>query len=97
MAYKILPYHKNQARRLGVVIRPSMNPSKKLDVYKSGRKVASIGAKGYGDYAVFLGKERRGLFPKGYAAAKRRAYKSRHQKNRVVLGSAGYYADQILW
>jgi len=95
--YKILPYHRTQARRLGVVIRPSKNPNKKLDVYKSGRKVASIGARGYGDYAVFLGKERKGIFPKGYAAAKRKNYKTRHQKNRVVLGSAGYYADQILW
>jgi hypothetical protein len=95
--YKILPYHRTQARRLGVVIRPSTNQKKKLDVYKNGRKVASIGAKGYGDYAVFLGKEKRGLFPKGYASSKRRAYKQRHQKDRVVLGSAGYYADQILW
>jgi hypothetical protein len=95
--YKIFPRQRNQARRLGVTIQPSSNPKKKLDVYKGGRKVASIGAKGYGDYSVFLGKERKGIFPKGYAAAKRRNYKARHQKNRVVLGSAGYYADQILW
>jgi hypothetical protein len=34
---------------------------------------------------------------KTYADARRKAYKSRHQSNRNVRGSAGYYADKLLW
>lgn len=97
MPYKILPYHRKQAQKLGVDIKPSSNPKKKIDVFKKGNKVASIGASGYGDYAVFLGKEKRGLLPSGYADMRRKAYKSRHRKDRAMLGSNGYYADKILW
>jgi hypothetical protein len=32
-----------------------------------------------------------------YAEERRKAYKSRHEKDRKVLYSAGYYADKILW
>lgn len=97
MAYSILPYQRRQAKKLGVVIKPSTNPKKKIDVFKNGNKVASIGAKGYGDYAVFLGEERKGLVPSGFAETRRRAYKSRHRYNRFVRGSNGFYADRILW
>ena len=50
MAYKILPYSFRKAKELGVVIKPSSNPFKKIDVFKNGKKVASIGARGMNDY-----------------------------------------------
>jgi len=34
---------------------------------------------------------------KAYADERRKAYKSRHEKDRKVLRSVGYYADKILW
>jgi hypothetical protein len=34
---------------------------------------------------------------KTFADEKRRLYKIRHAKDRVVRGTAGYYADKILW
>jgi hypothetical protein len=34
---------------------------------------------------------------KEFADEKRRLYKLRHAKDRVVRGTAGYYADKILW
>ena len=74
-----------RAAALGVEIRPSRRKLKKLDVYKDGKKVASIGDLRYSDYLQHGDETRRA------------AYKSRHEKNRHVLGSAGYYADQILW
>ena len=74
-----------RAAALGVEIRPSRRKLKKLDVYKDGKKVASIGDLRYSDYLQH-GDE-----------ARRVAYKRRHENNRHVLGSAGYYADQILW
>ena len=88
MAYKILPYSFRKAKGLGVVIKPSSNILKKIDVFKNGKKVASIGARG---------KEKRGSYEKGYANKRRKLYKDRHEKDRKVVGSAGYYADKILW
>ena len=66
-------------------------------MFKNGVKVATIGAIGYGDYAVFKSMERKGKVPRGYADARRSAYKKRHRKDRMIKGTNGYYADQILW
>jgi hypothetical protein len=97
MAYKIQPYTLRQAERLGVTVRPSTLKGKKIDVFKSGKKVASVGAMGYGDYPTFQDMERKGLLPSGFAESRRKAYKSRHEKNRKRKGTAGFYADQLLW
>ena len=93
MPYQILPYSYTRAKELGVKIAPSTTRNKKIDVYDwRNNFITSIGAIGYGDYPTFWKH-----FGKEYADKKRRLYKIRHQKDRVVLGSAGYYADQILW
>jgi len=93
MAYKIKSYSFKQAEKLGVEIKPSKVEGKKIDVFnKKGEKLASIGAIGYGDYPTFW--EQKG---KEFADEKRRLYKMRHAKDRVVRGSAGFYADKILW
>ena len=92
MAYKILPYSFRKAKELGVVIKPSSNLLKKIDVFKNGNKIASIGATGYGDYPTFMktvGKEE--------ADKHRVNYKRRHEKDRHVPNSPGFYADKILW
>lgn len=90
--YEITSYSYQQAKRLGVTIKPSTNKKKKIDVFKDGDKIASIGAIGYGDYPTFMKTE-----GKEYADKKRQAYKKRHDKDRHVKGTNGYYADQILW
>lgn len=93
MSYRIKSYSLEQARKLGVTIKPSSVEGKKIDVFnKKGEKLASIGALGYGDYPTF--KEQKG---KEFADEKRRLYKMRHAKDRVVRGTPGYYADKILW
>lgn len=93
MAYRIKSYSYSQAKKLGVEIKPSKVDGKKIDVFnKKGDKLASIGAIGYGDYPTFI--EQKG---KAYADEKRRLYKIRHAKDRIVRGSAGFYADKILW
>jgi hypothetical protein len=97
MAYKILPYSKEQASKLGVEIKPSTNRLKKLDVFKNGKKVATIGAIGMNDYPTYMEKEKKGYFPKGYAKERRRLYKQRHEKDRHKTGKNGWYADKILW
>jgi hypothetical protein len=93
MSYKIKPYSYTQAEKLGVTIKPSKVSGKKIDVFnKNGEKLASIGAIGYGDYPTFISEK-----GKDYADKRRKAYKTRHESDRHVRGSAGFYADKILW
>ena len=90
--YEIKSYTKSRAKRLGVTVKPSRVKGKKIDVFKGGKKVASVGATGYGDYPTF--KATRG---REYADERRKAYKSRHSDNRTKPGTPGYYADKLLW
>jgi len=90
--YKITSRQKDNAEKLGVTIKPSTNKNKKIDVFKNGIKIASIGATGYKDYSIYL-KEKGSM----YADERRRLYRIRHQNDRTKIGTAGYYADKILW
>jgi len=89
-------YHRRKAKRLKVNIDYSKRKGKKLDVFKDGKKVASIGAKGYWDYIAYKKAEAEGKFPKGHAEKRRRLYKIRH-KDENKPGTPGYYALNILW
>ena len=74
-----------RAKALGVSVKPSTRKNKKLDVFRDGHKVASIGDIRYSDYLQ-------------HEDAKRRArYKTRHENYRHKKGTASYYADKILW
>ena len=59
---------------------------------KKGEKIASVGYLGMNDYPTWIRK-----MGKDFADRRRKAYKSRHEKDRHIVGSAGYYADKILW
>lgn len=90
--YQITEYTREQAKKLGVQVKHSTNPKKKIDVYKNNIKIASIGGAGYGDYPTYIktkGKE--------YADQRRRLYRIRHSNDRKVVGSNGWYADKLLW
>lgn len=93
MPYNITQYSKNQAKKLGVTIKPSKVKKKKIDVFnKKGEKLASIGYLGMGDYPTYM--KMRG---KEYADGRRRLYKMRHEKDRHKRGTPGFFADKILW
>lgn len=92
MHYTITNYTYKQAKKLGVTVKPSTNKTKKIDVYKKGKKVASVGARGYRDFPTYMK-----LNGKKYAQTRRRLYKMRHEKDRHVKGSRGFYADKLLW
>lgn len=89
--YSISKYTKDKAKKLGVVVKPSTNKKKKIDVFKDKKKVASVGAIGYKDYTIYLKEDKK------KAEVRRKAYKKRHEKDRHKKGSNGYYADQLLW
>jgi hypothetical protein len=90
--YKITAKQKRNAEALGVTIKPSTNKSKKIDVFKNGQKIASIGAMGYMDYELYI--KAKG---KAFAEERRRLYKIRHKDNRNKIGTPGFFADKILW
>jgi len=89
--YQITDYSKQQAKKLGVEIKPSTNKNKKIDVFKDGEKIVSIGDKRYKDYPNYL------KIDKTLADERRKLYKIRHEKDRKIKGSAGFFADKILW
>lgn len=91
MSYQILPYTQQQAKKLGVKVKPSTVKGKKIDVFKGDKKVASVGAKGYLDYPHYKQKDPQ------LAEKKRANYKARHQEDRTKVGTPGWYADKLLW
>ena len=93
MSYIISNHTKAQAKKLNVIVKPSTLKGKKIDVFdKKGDKLASVGSQPYGDYGTYL--KTKG---KVYADTRRKAYKKRHQKTRVIVGSRSYFADKLLW
>jgi len=92
-SYKIYKAQFDNAKKLGVTIKPSENKHKKVDVFnKDNKKIASIGSIRYQDYHSYIK-----LKGKDYAETRRRLYKIRHNKTRGIVGSKSYYADRILW
>lgn len=92
MAYKPTQRQLLNAQRLGVTIQASSNLKKKLDVYRNGKKISEIGAIGYMDYSGYI--RTKGLT---FANERQRLYRIRHENDRNRKGTAGYYADKILW
>ena len=90
MNYQITEYTKQKAKKLGVDVKPSTKKNKKIDVFKKGEKIASVGAIGYNDYPTWLK-----LKGKDYADERRRLYKIRHKNDR--FSGNGKMADNLLW
>jgi len=83
--YQITKYSYDKAKELGVNIKPSKTKNKKIDVFKNGTKVASIGDIRYSDYATTKNQEQR------------RLYRLRHKKEKNKIGTPGFYAYNLLW
>ena len=89
--YNIKQYSYTQAKKIGVSIYPSKKPNKKIDIYKDGIYVCSIGEKGAMDYPSYILND-----GKKYADERRRLYHIRHNKANEI-GTKGWYALNILW
>jgi len=91
--YTLRPYHKLQARRLGVVIKPATKSPYKIDVFDKDLKyITSIGDRRYKDFIIYAEED-------GFEVAERRQalYRKRHKADAQVEGSRGFYASRILW
>jgi len=76
--YIISEYTKHKAKQMGLEVRHSTNPHKKLDVFRQGKKIASIGAVGYSDYPHYIQSN-----GKAYAEERRRLYHLRHTQDSI--------------
>ena len=91
MVYKITNYSFKKAEKKDLNIVPSKKKNKKIDVYKNGEYIASIGDKRYNDYPTYLIKN-----CKKYADERRKLYYKRHNANSSKY-SADNLAKLILW
>ena len=93
MIYDISPYSFKIAKKLKVIIKPSIKPKYKIDIFdRDNNYITSIGAKGYNDYELYLKNEGEAI-----AHKKRILYYGRHKKDLSVENSRGFYAWKILW
>jgi len=93
MVYKITNYSYKKAEENDLNIVPSKKKNKKIDVYKNGEYIASIGDKRFYDYPTYLLDEKYG---KKYANERRKLYYKRHNANSSKY-SADNLAKLILW
>lgn len=87
--YQITDYTKQRAKEIGVEVRPSLNPDKKVDVFKNNHKIASIGSINYLDYPSYIREK-----GKSYANFRRRLYHLRHSKDHRLEGLLSKF---LLW
>jgi uncharacterized protein YaaR (DUF327 family) len=88
--YRIKDYSYEKAQELGLDIYPSKRKHKKIDVYKNGDYLTSIGDNRYKDFPTFLEEEGEEV-----ANKKRLLYRKRHKKDLGYF--KGFLATHILW
>lgn len=87
--YEITDYTKQRAKELDLRVLPSTRKNKKLDIYKDGKFITSVGDARYGDYPTYTK-----LYGLEYANRRKMAYYQRHKKD---SGIAGKLAMLLLW
>jgi hypothetical protein len=91
--YKITNYTKQRAKELNVIVKPSENINKKIDVFtKENKFLFSIGSKKYKDYPNHILEN--GI---EYANQRKLLYKLRHYKDINNIFSKGWYTNYLLW
>jgi len=91
--YKITRFQRYLANRLNVDIKPSTKRCYKIDIFdKEGNYLTSVGDKRYNDWFTFV--ETVGY---DYAERRKELYLKRHKKDIAVVGSRGFFAQQLLW
>ena len=98
--YSITDYTRRKAKKYNVNVRPSKNKLKKIDVFKNGVKIASVGGVRkngipYMDYPNYIKQI-------GIQAAnkKRKAYLARHAREPKIkngIYTPSFWADVLLW
>ena len=83
--YKIMQYSFDRAKQLNLIIKPSKNKNKKLDLYNNdGVFLNSIGDINYFDFPYYLKLDVNNA-------------KKRQQKGINIINSKQYLSSRILW
>ena len=96
--YEIKNYTRQQAKKLGVKVRPSELKNKKIDVIYNDKKIASVGDSRFKDYPTYIAEK-----GKKFADERRRLYRIRHKKHSkrvpgdISKQSRSYLAANLLW
>ena len=91
--YKISDHSKKQAALLNLIIKPSKNKDKKIDVFThDGEFICSIGDILYNDFSRYIE-----MYDLTYANKRRELYHKRHQKGINIVNSKQYLSARILW
>ena len=80
------------AKQMGIDIKPSSVKNKKIDVYRDGIKLASIGDNRYSDYHLY--KKTKGV---EFGNQRKKLYSIRHKNDISKKDSPGYFAFKLLW
>lgn len=92
MSYQITDYTLKQAEKYGVSVAPSKRKEKKIDVFKDGKRIATVGANKYSDFATYL--QTRG---QEYANERRALFKKRFNRYIKKEGTNAWWANVLLW
>ena len=90
--YVITKYTYDKAKEIGLTVKVSKFPLKKLDVYKNNIYLASIGDSRYNDYPHYCI-----IYNKEYGDKRKLLYRNRHKLNADVKYSKQWLALNLLW
>ena len=91
--YKISDHSKKEAALLNLIIKPSKNKNKKIDVFThDGKFLHSIGDILYNDWDRYIV-----MYNLAYANKRRELYLNRHKKGIDIVNSKQYLSARILW
>ena len=92
MPYTITEHTLQRAKQMKVTVQLSQKKNKKIDVFKNGVKIATIGDSRYNDFPTYVIEN--GI---EFANKRKRLYYMRHKKDIEKLNSNGFYAAKLLW
>ena len=92
MTYTITEHTLQRAKQMKVTVRLSQKKNKKIDVFKNGVRIATIGDSRYKDFPTYVIEN--GI---EFANNRKMLYYMRNKKNIEKINSNGFYAAKLLW
>ena len=90
--YEITDYTFKRAKELNIIVKPSINPKYKIDVFNTdGKYLFSGGATGYSDFPTYMKTNLK------IAEERRRLYHIRHKKDIEHPYTKGWFISKLLW
>ena len=95
--YRITERTRQKARELGLEVKPSRKKGFKMDVFRNGFLISTVGKVDELDYATALEMEAEGKLRKGTADRWREIYTLKNMCQELLFGTILYYEYNLLW